>query len=614
MIAPATIALVKERADIVAIIGEVVSLRRAGAALVGLCPFHSERTPSFTVNPGRNYYHCFGCKAGGGPVDFVMANRGLNFPEAVRELAGALGIDVEEGAVRDRSEADRAAKEASALYTVNNVAAEFYRACLWGGTTEPARGAIYARSELVRRDILAKPADGSPAGEALAAFRIGYAPAAWRSLSHYLERQGLPLADGEKAGLLVQKNGRFYDRFRHRLMFPVVDHLGRVVAFSGRTLDDPSPQYRDAEDFTVGEKPAKYTNSPETPIYTKGAALFGLWQARDAVRADGAVLVEGNFDVVSLHARGLKNVVAPLGTAFTEAQAKLLRRFSPTVVVAFDGDGAGRKATWQARTAVRVGRLDAKAISLPQGSDPDAFVQQRGVGPFTELVKHATGLREYLIEQLLRDGEGGMEARAKRVSAVVKMLGEEDDPSVREMMKVYADRLAGSLVVDGRAPTNLLELESSMRRAMRGAASRDAARPVAAPPADAVSFAVVGAVLDVPTVVQCEGIPEVLAFLEGDFSLAAAAAQRTQAEDVIDATPEALRPHVQQRLGAPVCATLEQAWTAIMANARKLWERTVVAREGELRAALKEAERAGNEAEVERILSELTQVMSARVR
>lgn len=606
MISPATIALVKERADLHSLVREAgVSLRKAGISHVGLCPFHNEKTPSFTVHAARSFFYCHGCKEHGGPIDFVMKNEGLTFPEAVRALAERCGVDIEEDVQWDRGEVERARREATDLHAVNALAAAFYTSSLWGGLFDPARGAPLARAELNHRGLAGAPGDESPVGGALGAFRIGYAPSSWRGLARFLEREGVSLKTAERAGLLVEKNGRHYDRFRHRLMFPVVDHLGRVVGFSGRILPEPAEHHRESPDFTVGEKPAKYTNTPETPIYTKGSALFGLWQAKEAIRERGeALLVEGNFDVLALHARGMKNVVAPLGTAFTEVQARLLRRFTSSLVLAFDADAAGRKATWTARLPARAARLDVRVAKLPAGADPDSLAQERGVEALADAVGRAQGLREHLIEQLLAEGsDGGLEARAKRVGAVVKLLGEEVDPAMRDLVKVYADRLSSRLVVDGRAPANLRDLELSLRRAMR---PRDTEERVVLPVEDAVGFAVVGAVLDVPSVVRFPEVAAVLAGLAGDSAAAARAAQEVSAGDVLALTPHALRPHVEQRLASPVYTTERQAFDAILANRSKVERRGAQAGRAELRRAVVEAEARGDEDEVARLLAELS--------
>lgn len=605
MIAPATIDAVKERADIVALVSEVVTLRKAGRSYLGLCPFHSERTPSFSVNPANNRWCCFGCGEKGGAIDFVMRNEGLSFPEAVRELADRLAIDFDEGTPQEREAAERERSEKDTLYKMNALAAGFYERALWGEKT--ARGSAYALEELDNRGLGGRPGDEGPIGAALAAFRIGYAPAAWRGLTGYLERMKLSLAPFVRAGLIIAQDGkRPYDRFRHRLMFPVIDAGGRVVAFSGRTL--PAPEARDVDEvgFRMEEKPAKYVNSPETAIYSKGGTLFGLWQARDAARTRGEVLlVEGNFDVVALHARGLGHAIAPLGTAFTEAQARLMRKYVSAVVIAFDGDDAGRKATYEARVAVRAGRLQARAVALPKGSDPDSFVRRAGAAALDELVKNAPGLQKLLIDWLLSEGaEGGHAATALRVNAVVKLLGEEQDSTMRGLSKSYADALAGQLTVAGRAPLDLRDLELKLRQAMRK--SQDGDAPVSILPLeDPLGFEIVGAIVDVPGIAARPEVAAIVELLDGDVALAARAAQHASVDDVIEGTPETLRPHMERRLAAPIHANGDAAAGAVLANGEHLRARRHASAEDRLRREIGLAEAAGDEDAVDRLLGEL---------
>lgn len=607
MISPATIDAVKARAEILDLVREVTTVHRKGDSYVALCPFHGERTPSFTIHPQRNFAHCFGCRTSVDPIEFVIRNEGGTFPDAIRSLAERYGIDIEEGTQKDRDEADATRREQQDLYAMNNTAAAFYMDRLWG--RESARGAVYAFEETERRGLTARPEDGSPEGAALAAFKIGYAPAAWRSLVEHLRASKLSLPLAEKAGLLGQKDGRFYDRFRHRLMFPVLDQLGRIVGFSGRSLPEPDERYMDAPNFRNGDKLAKYVNTPETPIYTKGAALFGLWQARDAIRAAGeALLVEGNFDVVSLHARGLTNAIAPLGTAFTEPQARMLRKFTTAVAIAFDGDKAGDKATYDARTHVRTARLTARAVSLPAGADPDSLVVSRGPDVLRELVARAPGLREHLYRRCFA-GDASHDARAGQINAAIALLAEETDPAVRGMEKVFVDKLAAHMVVDGHAPSDLRDLEIKVRRATRGAVPTD----VLGPPEDPVAFAVLGAVLDVPSIATDPATERVMAVLEGDLALGVAAAQETFASEVLAKTPESLRPHVEARLAAPLHTTPAAALGAFLANGTRLIERRSIASEAYLRLCIADAERAGDDGEVDRLLAELGEAVRRRV-
>ncbi|HEY5955529.1 MAG TPA: CHC2 zinc finger domain-containing protein, partial [Polyangiaceae bacterium] len=382
LIGQQTIENVRQQASIVAVVEESVRLQRRGRTLVGLCPFHKEKTPSFHVNPERGFYHCFGCGVSGDAIRFKQETEGLSFIDAVRELADQFGISVVETGndmeLRQQQELRRRHQE---LYDVSNAAAAFFEQML---REHPLRETALA--ELARRGLVPDSPTG-PIANALQAFRVGYAPFGWDELTGHLRRLGLNLAAAESVGLIVPRKNRpgHYDRFRHRLMFAVMDTQGRPIAFSGRALSTPDVSQLQQlgipapSDAATQEAPAKYLNSPESPIYHKRAALFGWYQARNAIRDAGqAVVVEGNFDVVSLHARGIGNVVAPLGTAFTTEQAQLVRRLAPELCLLFDGDKAGRRAVGASREAIRESGLGCKVASLPDGVDPDELVRQQG--------------------------------------------------------------------------------------------------------------------------------------------------------------------------------------------------------------------------------------------
>lgn len=464
MISPETILAVRERTDILAVVGEhVPSLKRRGRSFVGLCPFHKEKSPSFHVNPDRGFYHCFGCKESGSAIDFVMKLEGATFPEAVRSLAERLGLSVEETHAAP-TEVDRQKRQKDDLYAVSQLAAVFFEQQL---RDHPDRE--YALAELDRRGLRPSFAGGHGGPEvdqALQAFRIGYAPPEWDGLAKFVRAQGISPLTAETAGLLAPRTSGagHYDRFRHRLMFAVVDPQGRVLAFSGRALEPHPSEKRDPSD-----KPAKYINSPETPIYTKGAMLFGIHAARHAIRAAGeAVVVEGNFDVVSLHARGITNVVAPLGTAFTLEQAKLLRRFASDVVLLFDADTAGRKAVSASAAPLAEAGLSAKVASLPEGKDPDEVIREKGPEAVADLVAQARSITTYQIDTLLDASFAQSDAfeRARRVSEVMKILSADSDPIVRAMHKSYADQLAGRLDLVRSGNDAFRALEQSVRRAV----------------------------------------------------------------------------------------------------------------------------------------------------
>lgn len=578
MIAEETIAAVKARVNVVELIAETVKLTRRGRSFVGLCPFHQEKTPSFHVNAERGFFHCFGCKESGGAIDFVIKTEGYTFPEAVRVLAERAGIEVVDTITEaERREQQAARRSKEDLFAVNNAAAVFFERSLAGSGAHPL--AHLARAELKRRGLTDQH------GATLQAFRVGYAPYGWDALSTYLKQQGISPVQAERVGLLVprQSGTGHYDRFRHRLMFAVTDVLGRVIAFSGRALPEPSPEELAALHLSgpqtgTGEAPAKYINSPESPIYTKGEHLFGLHQARQAIRQSGeAILVEGNFDVVSLHARGVGTAVAPLGTAFTAAQAKLLKRFAPSVIVLFDGDNAGRKATRAARAPCRESGLDAKVSSLPRGIDPDDFVRKHGRVGMDGVLGGAVGMIEWTIDDVLNGDAfagGTLAERAERVEAAVRALAEERNPVLAAMAKSYADKIAATLVVDGHAPTNLRQLEQMVRGALAGGAA-PASRPVEA--LHGPSCAILGALLDHPSLLDDEAVRGAMDAVDGDVALGVALVSRLRehVHSELHSFPEALHDFVAARLAAPMFDDAEQARRVVIDNASTILVRAV---------------------------------------
>lgn len=445
MISQETVDRVKGGMNAIRIIGEYVKLERRGRSHLGLCPFHKEKTPSFHVNDERNFYHCFGCGASGDPIRFLMEHEGLSFVEAIRHIAEREGIEViETGDDQDRRQAAEARRRLEEMYDAGALAAGFYERML---RDHPL--AEYARLELRRRGLNPDQQSG-PEVDALRAFRVGYAPYGWDALAHQLRDQGAGANPAERVGLLVpRKTGPgHYDRFRHRLMFAVLDLRGRVVAFSGRALDEPSEadlRRAGVAPLSSGpsDPPAKYLNSPESPVYRKREVLFGLYQARHSVREqDQCVLVEGNFDVVSLHARGVTNVVAPLGTAFTAEQGKEIRRYTNQAVLLFDGDSAGRKAAESSRTPAREVGLVARVASLPDGVDPDDLARQAGPDAVRRVISAARSMLEYLIETTLDERVDGALDKADRIRRVRRLIDEENDPTVRAMAKRHVDSIA----------------------------------------------------------------------------------------------------------------------------------------------------------------------------
>ncbi|MEE9384400.1 MAG: DNA primase [Nannocystaceae bacterium] len=419
-----TIRQVRESVDIVDLIGKHVSLRRAGRTHKGLCPFHDEKSPSFFVDPNRRSYKCFGCSEWGDAIDFVQKIEGKGFVEAIRGLAAAAGIRLPEQSSDDLRRARDQQAERDLAYRITSHAAEFYRDLL---KTAPEGAA--GRSYQAQRNI----------GEELAErFRLGYAPdpseAGWDSLARELTRAKLPLEVAESLGLVLKsdRNDRYFDRFRGRLIFPVVQPGGSIIAFSGRIL----PQFAELP----GEpKAAKYLNSPESMLYRKSDTLYGIDAAsKDMRRAGRAVLVEGNVDVVTLHRLGVHETVAPLGTALTANQCRILKRFVHAVVLCFDGDPAGTKAAREATALLLDAELEPRLVALPSGEDPDSanpeHLQNRLAAPQPALT--------WLVKQMVSDGATeSIDAQARAVRDLIPLLRKVKGRDAREEYTLQAANL-----------------------------------------------------------------------------------------------------------------------------------------------------------------------------
>jgi len=371
------------RVDIVDIVGRHVKLRKGGANWMGLCPFHGEKSPSFSVSPVKQFYHCFGCGQHGTAIDFLMAFSGYGFVDAVKDLAQDLGLRVpNEQDDRDPRAAAARARAPDLIEMVER-AAKFYGARL--------RDAPHAIDYLKRRGL---------SGQIAARFRIGYAPPGWQSLEAAFEDYGdetlvesglviSPDATQEPASTATTDRRRRYDRFRDRIMFPIRNARGQVIGFGGRVIDQGEP---------------KYLNSPETPLFSKGRELYGLYEARDALRKmNAAVVVEGYMDVVMLAQHGIENVVATLGTATTPDHVRVLTRLVDRITFAFDGDRAGQKAAWRALEASLPHATDTRRIEflfLPAAHDPDSFVREVGAEGWAAALAEATPLSEFLLREL----------------------------------------------------------------------------------------------------------------------------------------------------------------------------------------------------------------------
>lgn len=400
------------RVDIIDVIDRHVKLKRGGANYSACCPFHNEKTPSFTVSQAKQFYHCFGCGAHGTAISFLMEYSGLGFVEAVKELAQSVGMQVPE--VRSESH-QRRAEAGDDLYTVLLKAAQYYRAQL--------RDAPQAIEYLKGRGF---------SGEIAKQFGVGYAPDGWQNLA-----AAFPAYDAASlvgAGLVIQGDGgKRYDRFRDRIMFPIVDVRGNVIGFGGRVLG-------------VGEP--KYLNSPETPVFEKGRELYGLYQARRAIRDAGrVVVVEGYMDVVALAQHGVAYAVATLGTATTPLHVQKLLRQADEVIFCFDGDAAGRRAAWRALETSLAHLADGKQVKflfLPQGEDPDTFVRNAGHAAFEALLDRAMPLSQFLLDGLAaRVDSGTTEGRARLLQDARPLLTQISAPLLSLMLRKRLAEIAG---------------------------------------------------------------------------------------------------------------------------------------------------------------------------
>ena len=400
------------RVDIVDVIDRLVPLKKAGANYQACCPFHSEKTPSFTVSPTKQFYHCFGCGAHGTAIGFLMEYAGKSFPEAVEALARDAGLEVPR--VEKPGERERREEEVDICETLL-AAAKFYRAQL--------REAPTAIDYLKRRGLT---------GAVAAHFGIGYAPPGWQNLAAAFPAYDNPAL--EAAGLVVAgDSGKRYDRFRDRVMFPIHDTRGRVIGFGGRVLESGEP---------------KYLNSPETAVFSKGRELYGLYLARNAIRDAGqVVVVEGYMDVVALAQHGIGYVVATLGTSTTAIHAQKLLRLADTVVFCFDGDAAGRKAAWRALENVLPVLVDGKQarfLFLPDGEDPDDFVRRRGKAAFEQAIEAAVPLSAYLLGELtVRHSPTTAEGRAALVAAARPYVSQITAPILAALVRRQLAELAG---------------------------------------------------------------------------------------------------------------------------------------------------------------------------
>jgi len=436
LISEETIQRVAEANDIVEVIGSYFPLKRAGTALRALCPFHREKSPSFNVNPARQSYHCFGCGAGGGVLRFVMEYEHLDFPSAVRKLAQRAGVPIIEDA---GGEDDKQRGLRQRLLGLHAEAAGWFHQNL---LTSPA-GRV-ARDYLKSRGIN---------GEIARSWQLGYAPDSWDALLLFLRERKFSQEEIFRSGLASSKeegdSENLYCRFRDRVMFPIRNDYGEVVAFSGRVLDPEA-------------KTAKYVNSPETPLFTKGKVLYGLDKTkRDLIDKKEAIVCEGQLDLISTFEAGVRNVIAAQGTAFTSDQARLLGRFVETVLLCFDSDNAGQQAASRSLPALLGQGLAVKVVELPKGEDPDSLIRRSGASAFLEVVAHAKDFFDHATDQAELSGElsdpAGKSRLVRRLGPPLALI---QDAALRES-------------VLGRLATRLALPHAAIRAAMKAPSNQE---------------------------------------------------------------------------------------------------------------------------------------------
>jgi DNA primase len=405
---------IRDRVDIIDIIAQHVSMTKAGQNFKGRCPFHQDKTPSFTASPSKQIFHCFGCGAGGDVFTFLTRITGANFPEVVRDLGRKVGIEVQEAA----GQSSPLAAQTARVESLNQAVVGWFRQNL----NDPKLGEE-ARAYLVGRGMT---------DATLERFAVGLAPNEWDGLSKALMKQGFTAAELAMAGLtVVREQGAtgFYDRFRGRVMFPIRDLRKRVVGFGGRILGEGTP---------------KYLNSPDTPLFKKGQTLYALDLAREAVaRLKTVIVVEGYFDAVALHQAGLTHTVATLGTALTAEHIQVLRRFASKVVLLFDPDQAGVRAALRGLDLFVNTGIGVKVVTLPAGQDPDTYVRKEGPEAFARLEEQSPSLLDFALEHSLSTAESStIEGRIRSVDDVLRILQKSEHPIEREeRIRVVAERL-----------------------------------------------------------------------------------------------------------------------------------------------------------------------------
>ena len=385
---------IRARSDIVEVISDRILLKKSGANYKGLCPFHSEKTPSFIVSPAKQIFHCFGCNEGGNVYQFVMKIENISFPDSVLLLARKYGINITDQKIKGVNSSQK-----NTLYDVNAMAAEFFQRQL----SDLPQGKT-AREYLRKRGIT---------DNIIESFKIGYASTSWDGVHQFLKKKGISTDIQNSAGLIKEREngGGYVDRFRERIIFTISDSEGRVVGFGGRVLNDTDSR-------------PKYLNSPETLVYKKGNILYGLNITKDSIRkSKEAFLVEGYFDLITVYQHGIKNIIATSGTALTEDHARILRRYTDTVTLVFDGDEAGRNASDRGGIVLLNGGVKVKVISLPHGNDPDNFIREKSGEGFLNIARESKTFMEYIINKAIAESDlKSLDEKIRCINSVIPFL------------------------------------------------------------------------------------------------------------------------------------------------------------------------------------------------
>jgi DNA primase len=465
---PGIIAEIQAKVDLLAYVSQYVTLKKRGREYVGLCPFHAEKTPSFWLNAEKQVWHCYGCGLGGGLLKFAEKYENVDFPTALRMLAQRAGVELVES-----PEAGRRRSEREAIYEANAVAQGYFASAL-----RQDRAAMdYLKNRGVTQDSATK-------------FGIGFAPDSWDGLTGALRKAGIDLDLAQRAGLVrarPQGDG-YYDFFRNRLMLPVYNLTGEVMAFGGRAL---------------GDEPPKYMNTPSTSAYTKGKHVYALNLARRAAAAEGAlIVVEGYLDAIVLHQAGFANAVASLGTAFTPEQARELRRVAPNVYLCFDGDAAGQAATARSVDMLVDEGLSVEVVALPAGMDPDDFVRDKGAEAFSALLAASVPWKDFKLEIAFKRSEAKFSNKSEIAKAMMQIVSQERDPIVRDQ---YVKAISRRLDIGENAlrRTDVSPQQQQVRPADGDAARRNA--PPIAPQSMSVEREFVRLLISRPALVASAG-------------------------------------------------------------------------------------------------------------